>query len=92
MALELAVVTYPGQSGAESTFGTLRERAGDVPWTHEVALVEHHHNDRIVVHGTVAGRFVSVSEDDHFSQPGAAKGAPTTEATCAVSCSATSPP
>lgn len=75
MALELAVVPYPGRSEAESRFGTLRERAGDEPWTHEVALVEHHHNDRIILHGTVAGRFVSVSEDDHFSQPGAAKGA-----------------
>lgn len=75
MTLELAVVPYPGRSEAESRFGTLREQAGDEPWTHEVALVEHHHNNRIILHGTVAGRFVSVSEDDHFSQPGAAKGA-----------------
>lgn len=75
MSLELAIVTYHGDSAAESAFGTLRERAPGAPWTHEAALVQHHHNDRIALHGTVAGRYVSVDEEDHLSQPGAARGA-----------------
>jgi uncharacterized membrane protein len=76
MGLELAIVRYPGQTSAESAFGTLRERAGGgASWPHEVALVEHHRRDRLVIHGTIAGHFVDVNEMDHLSQPGAAKGA-----------------
>ena len=76
MGLELAIVRYPGQTSAESAFGTLRERAGErASWPHEVALVEHHRRDRLVIHGTIAGHFVDVNEMDHLSQPGAAKGA-----------------
>lgn len=76
MGLELAIVRYPGQTAAESAFGTLRERAGrEADWTHEVALVEHHRRDRLAIHGTIAGHFVDVDETDHLSQPGAAKGA-----------------
>lgn len=76
MGLELAIVRYRGQTAAESAFGTLRERAGgSAEWTHEVALVEHHRRDRLVIHGTIAGHFVDVDEMDHLSQPGAAKGA-----------------
>ena len=52
----------------------MRERADDADWTHEVALLEHHHNDRITLHGTVAGRYVSADEEDHVSQKGAAVG------------------
>jgi len=76
MGLELAIVCYPGQTKAESSFGALRERAGEgASWPHEVALVEHHRHDRLVIHGTIAGHFVDVNEMDHLSQPGAAKGA-----------------
>jgi len=78
MSLELAIVRYPGQTNAESAFGTLRERAGSAAeWPHEVALVEHHRRDRLVIHGTIGGHFVDVNEMDHLSQPGAAKGAAT---------------
>ena len=76
MSIELAVVRYRGQTHAESAFGVLRERAdGTARWTHEIALVEHHRHDRMVIHGTIGGRFVDLNEMDHVSQPGAAKGA-----------------
>lgn len=76
MSLELAIVRYPGQTDAESAFGTLRERAGSAAqWTHEIALVQHHRRDRLVIHGTIGGHFVDVNEMDHVSQHGAAKGA-----------------
>ncbi|HSD80975.1 MAG TPA: DUF1269 domain-containing protein, partial [Solirubrobacteraceae bacterium] len=35
---------------------------GDVPWVHEIALVEHHRRDRLVVRGTFAGRYVDVDD------------------------------
>lgn len=76
MPLDLALVRFQGQTAAESAFGTMRDRAGrDDPWTHEVALVERHHNGRIALRGTFAGHYVDVNEEDHLSQPGAAAGA-----------------
>jgi uncharacterized membrane protein len=75
MGLELAIAVLHGSDAAESAFGTLRERFPDAPWTREIALIEHHRNDRIAVNGTIAGRFVSVNEEDHLSQTGAAAGA-----------------
>lgn len=76
MSLELAIACYSGQASAESAFGALRERAGaEARWPHEVALVEHRRRDRLMIHGTIAGHFVDVDEQDHLSQPGAAKGA-----------------
>ncbi|HEY5144828.1 MAG TPA: DUF1269 domain-containing protein [Solirubrobacteraceae bacterium] len=76
MGLDLALVRYSGQTAASAAFGTMRDRVGgDAPWTHEVALVEHHHNGRIALRGTFAGHYVDVDEEDHLSQPGAAAGA-----------------
>ncbi len=75
MGLDLALVRFNGQTAAESAFGAMRERGGDAPWVHEVALVQRHHSGRIVLHGTFAGHYIDVNEDDHLSQPGAAVGA-----------------
>ncbi len=76
MGLDLALVRFSGQTAASAAFGTMRDRVGpDAPWTHEVALVEHHHNGRIALRGTFAGHYVDVDEEDHVSQPGAAAGA-----------------
>jgi uncharacterized membrane protein len=76
VSLDLALVVFKGQPTAASVFGTLRDRAGSAaPWTNEVAIVEHHGNDRMSVRGTFASRYVDVDEGDHFSGPGAAEGA-----------------
>ncbi|HVP01474.1 MAG TPA: DUF1269 domain-containing protein [Solirubrobacteraceae bacterium] len=76
MSLDLALVCFHGQSAAAAAFGTMRDRAGaDAAWTHEVALLEHHHNGRISLRGTFAGHYVDVDEADHLSQHGAATGA-----------------
>lgn len=58
MSLDLALVSFKGQSTAASVFGTLRDRVGsDTPWTNEVAIVEHHGNDRMSVRGTFGSRY-----------------------------------
>jgi uncharacterized membrane protein len=76
MDLDLALVGFKGQSTAASVFGTLRDRVGsNTPWTNEVAIVEHHANDRMSLRGTFASRYVNVDEADHFSDSGAARGA-----------------
>jgi hypothetical protein len=61
-ALDIAVVTFDGVVGAERAFAGIREAAGADPWLNEIAFVEHHRRDRIVVRGTFAGRYLDVEE------------------------------
>jgi hypothetical protein len=63
-ALDIAVVTFDGVVGAERAYAGAREGAGSDPWLSEIAFVEHHHRDRIVVRGTFAGRYLDVEEVD----------------------------
>lgn len=74
MGMQFAVVRFPHDDGADSAFAQGRARDPDAAWTHEAALLTHHHNDRITLNGTVLGRYVSADEQDHISQPGAAVG------------------
>ena len=63
-ALDIAVVTFDGVVGAERAYASVRDNAGSEPWLSEIAFVEHHHRDRIVVRGTFAGRYLDVEEVD----------------------------
>jgi hypothetical protein len=60
--LDIAVVTFDGVVGAERAFADVRDGAGSDPWLQKVAFVEHHHHNRVVVHGTFAGRYLDVEE------------------------------
>ena len=72
--MELAVARFNGRTAAEKAFGAMHARAGDAPWTRDVALLDHHHNGHMTLLGTVAGHYVSADETDHLSQKGAAFG------------------
>jgi NADH dehydrogenase len=74
MRLELAAVSFPGQTTAASRYGTARANAGHAPWTQHVGFVERHHHGHLLVHGTFGGHYVYFDESDHMSQPGAAEG------------------
>jgi hypothetical protein len=43
--------------------GDARGASAASPWVHEIAFVEHHRHDRIVVRGTFAGRYVDVDDE-----------------------------
>lgn len=76
VTLDLALIGFRGEPTASSVFGTMRDRVGtEAPWTHEVAVIEHGHNNRVSIRGTFDGHYVDVEESDHVSQSGAAKGA-----------------
>jgi len=57
---DVAVLTYPHIIGAERAYADVRDEVGTQPWLSEVAFVECHRHDRIVVRGTFAGRYVDV--------------------------------
>jgi uncharacterized membrane protein len=62
MSLDLALMIFHHTEGAERAYAHMLETSGPAPWVHEVAFVEHHRHDRIVVRGTFAGRYVDVDE------------------------------
>jgi uncharacterized membrane protein len=61
--LDFALMVFPHVEGAEHAYAHVIDRAAGEPWTGEVAFVEHHGHDRLIVRGTVAGHYVDV--DDH---------------------------
>jgi uncharacterized membrane protein len=68
-------MVFPDIEGAEHAFARMRDRAEGAPWVREVAMVEHHGHDRLVVRGTVAGHYVDVDDHGDAVGPRSAKGA-----------------
>lgn len=64
--LDLALMVFAHTEGAERAYSDAPQRVANVPWAQEVAFVEHHGRDRIVVRGEFAGRYVDVGDDQDF--------------------------
>ena len=62
MSLDLALMVFDHVEGAERAYTHLPGASASGPWVHEIAFVEHHRHDRIVVRGTFAGRYVDIDE------------------------------
>jgi uncharacterized membrane protein len=73
--LDLALIVFPHVEAAERAFAHVVDQAAGQPWLNEVALVEHHGHDRLIVRGTVAGHYVDVDDHGDLVGPRAAKGA-----------------
>src|SRR5690349_19763462 len=74
-AVELALVVFDGIEGAEQAYSRAPDQVGGVPWAREVAFVEHHRHDRIVVRGTFAGHYVDADDEQQFIGSKTVKGA-----------------
>lgn len=59
-ALHVGVASFAGNDGAEQAFAAARDRDPGAGWTGDAALVEVHHEGRVVVRGSVAGHYVDV--------------------------------
>ena len=77
MSLDLALMVYPHVEGAERAYSDARDPAAGTHWVDEVAFVEHHSHDRIVVRGTVAGHYVDADDRGDPMGSRALKGAVT---------------
>src|SRR4051794_20727325 len=62
MSLDLALLVFDHVEGAERAYAGVLQTPGRGPWVDEIAFVEHHRHDWIVVRGTFAGRYVDVDE------------------------------
>ena len=75
MSLDLALMVFDHVEGAERAYANVLDASGDAPWVHEIAFVEHHRHDRIVVRGTFAGRYVDLDEQGDVIGKRTAEGA-----------------
>ena len=73
--LDLAVIVFKHAEGADHAYADVLSQGGDAPWVHEIAFVEHHRHDRLVVRGTFAGRYVNVDEEGDLIGKRTAEGA-----------------
>ena len=75
MSLDLALLVCPRLEGAEHAYADVLDEVGDAPWVHEIAFVEHHRHDRVVVRGTFAGRYVDIDDEGDVIGKRTAEGA-----------------
>ena len=63
MSLDLTLIVFDHVGGAERAYADVLGASAASPWVHEIAFVEHHRHDRIVVRGTFAGRYVDIDDE-----------------------------
>jgi uncharacterized membrane protein len=75
MRLDLAILTFPSQDGAERAFADVRDSVREAPWLNEVAFVYHRWDGRMEMRGVLAGRYVDIAEEGDVIGPDTAVGA-----------------
>ncbi len=83
MSLDLAVLVFPHTSGADYAYSNVRDAVGEADWMRTLAFAEHHRHHRMVIRGTIAGRYVDLDDEGdvtgshtvHGTEAGAALGA-----------------
>ncbi len=75
MSLDLALMIFDHVEGAERAYADVLDASRDSPWVHEIAFVEHHRHDRIVVRGTFAGRYIDLDDQGDVIGKRTAEGA-----------------
>jgi uncharacterized membrane protein len=74
-AVDLALLVFEHTEGAERAYSRVIETAAQEPWARDVAFVEHHRHDRIIVRGTFAGHYVDADDEQEFIGRDTAEGA-----------------
>ena len=75
VGLDLALMVFAHTGGAEQAYSRAPREVGGLMWADEVAFVEHHRRDRIVVRGVFAGHYVDADDELHFVGKKMAEGA-----------------
>lgn len=73
--IDFALMVFGHTGGAENAYGAVSGQASAEAWAREVAFVEHHRHDRMVVRGTFAGHYVDADDDADFIGARTAEGA-----------------
>ena len=73
--LDLALMVFEHTEAAEHAYSDAPGAVDGIQWAREIAFVEHHRRDRLVVRGTFAGRYVDADDAEGFIGPATAEGA-----------------
>jgi uncharacterized membrane protein len=65
-SVDFALMVFEHTEGAEQAYSRAPSEVAGVRWAREVAFVEHHGRDRIVVRGTFAGHYVDADDEQQF--------------------------
>jgi uncharacterized membrane protein len=72
---DFALMVFEHTEGAEQAYSRAPRSVGGVAWADQIAFVEHHRRNRIVVRGTFAGRYVDADDESEFVGKKTAEGA-----------------
>lgn len=72
--VHFALVVFEHTGGAERAYSRAPRSVAGIDWAQEVAFVEHHHRDRLVMRGAFAGHYVDVDDEEKFVGRQTAKG------------------
>jgi uncharacterized membrane protein len=72
---DFALMVFHHTGGAEQSYSAAPSSVDGVAWSKEIAFVEHHRRNRIVVRGTFAGRYVDADDEQEFSGQKTVEGA-----------------
>ncbi len=73
--LDFALMVFEHTEGAEQAYSRAPASVGGVAWAQQIAFVEHHRRNRIIVRGTFAGRYVDADDEQEFIGKKTAEGA-----------------
>jgi uncharacterized membrane protein len=72
---DFALVVFDHTEGAERAYADAPRQADGINWAQDVAFVEHHGHDRLVIRGSFAGHYVDADDYETFIGPHVAEGA-----------------
>ncbi|HYB25445.1 MAG TPA: DUF1269 domain-containing protein [Solirubrobacteraceae bacterium] len=73
--LDFALMVFEHTEGAEQAYSRAPRSVDGVAWADQIAFVEHHRRNRIIVRGTFAGRYVDADDEQEFIGTKTAEGA-----------------
>jgi uncharacterized membrane protein len=73
--LDIAFMVFEHTEGAEQAYSRAPRSVDGIAWANQVAFVEHHRRNRIIVRGTFAGRYVDADDESEFVGKKTAEGA-----------------
>jgi len=72
--LDFALIVFEHTEGAEQAYSRAPRSVAGVAWADQIAFVEHHRRNRIIVRGTFAGHYVDADDEQEFIGKKAAEG------------------
>ena len=75
VSVDFALMVFEKTGGAEQAYSRAPREVAGVTWADEIAFVEHHRRDRIVVRGTFAGHYIDADDEQEFVGQKLAEGA-----------------